>query len=198
MHHTKFYVRQLLVDASASMEPHQEAMQDLLKEHLDEYRQFVSKHPEAEHFFSLSFFSNDLTPSCVLTSPDAIPDLSGHELLSDGDTALIDAFSRQLDALETQLREQGINDSVQVEFHLITDGVDTASTAVRFADLRQRIETLQSTGRWTFHFHEADLDTIELNALLGLKRQLAETADPRQLRAALVEFLTPGQHSDKK
>ena len=192
MHYTKFYLRQLLVDASASMDPHQEAMSDILKEHFGEYHQFASRHPEAAHRFAFSLFNTQLKPVFGLVSPEEMPDASFLDLVSEGDTALFDACWQQIDELESTLREQGLGEKVHVDLHLVTDGVDTASTTVRFADLRQRIEALQSTGRWTFHFHEADLDTIELNALLGLRRQLAETADPRQLREALVEFLTPG------
>lgn len=196
MPNTMLYIRQLLVDASASMDPHQDAMSDILKEHLGEFLQFVGRHPEAAHRFALSLFNTQLKPVFGLVSPEELPDASFLELVSEGDTALFDACWQQLDELETKLREQGLGEKVHVDLHLVTDGVDTASTTVRFADLRQRIEALQSTGRWTFHFHEADLDTIELNALLGLRRQLAETADPRQLREALVEFLTPGSQKD--
>jgi len=191
-----FYIRQLLVDASASMDPHQDSMSDILQEHLGEFLQFVGRHPEAAHRFALSLFNTQLKPVFGLVSPVEMPDTSCLELISEGDTALFDACWQQLDELESKLREQGLGENVHVDLHLVTDGVDTASTKVRFADLRQRIEALQSTGRWTFHFHQADLDTIELNALLGLRRQLAETADPRQLREALVEFLTPGSQKD--
>lgn len=192
MHYTLPYIRQLLVDASASMDLQQELMPDIVEEHLAEFRRFVDRHPEGDHRFGISVFSTELKPVFGPCPVDALPELSGEDLRTDGDTALFDACWRQLDLLEEFLVAEGIAERAQVDFHLITDGVDTASTTVRFADLRQRIEALRATGRWTFHFHEADLDTIELNALLGLRRQLAETVDPRQLREALVEFLTPG------
>lgn len=193
MHHTKYYIRQLLVDVSASMDIHQDALTDILNEHTGEFLRFVDRHPEATHLFGLSTFTSECSPVFELVIPDVVRNITNLEVTTGGETALFDACWHQLDALENRMRAQGIDFSAHVDFHLISDGVDTASTAVRFADLRQRMEVLQSTGRWTFHFHEADLDTIELNALLGLKRQLSETADPRQLRAALVEFLTPGK-----
>ena len=192
MPNTMLFIRQLLVDASASMDPHQDAMYIILNEHLGEYRQFVSRHPEVMHRFALSFFNTQLKPVFGMVSPEDLPDNFSLEFVAEGDTALFDACSQQLDVLDQWINSNGVGDSARIDFHLISDGVDTASTVVRFADLRHRIEALQATGRWTFHFHEADLDKIELHALLGLRKRLSETADPRQLREALVDFMTPG------
>lgn len=193
-----YYIRQLLVDASGSMDVHQDSLPDLLEEHLGEFRRYVARHPEAQHRFGLSLFSTTLIPVFTPISPDDIPEISREVLSTDGDTALIDACWKQLDALEAWLVQEKLTETAKVDVHLITDGVDTASCMVRFADLRQRIEALEATGRWSFHFHQADLDTIELNALLGLRRTLAETSDPRQIREALVDFLTPGRSSDQE
>jgi hypothetical protein len=196
MYTTLLYIRQLLIDASISMDFHQDAMHDIMEEHLGDFRRLAAKDPHVEHRIGLSIFSTALKPIFGPLSPDSIPDISTEDLRTGGDTALFDACWQQLDALETLLRDAGATETAQVDFYLITDGVDTASSTVRFADLRQRMEALQSTSRWKFHFHEADLDTIELNALLGLRRRLAETTDPQQLREQLVEFLTPGDVSD--
>jgi len=186
------YIRQLLVDASASMDVHQEALTDILQEHFGEFNHFVDRHPEAEHRFGLSTFTTGLFPIIEYVRAAELHGIRDIVIITDGNTALFDVFWRQLDVLEEWIGSIGVGESAHVDFHLISDGVDTASTVVRFADLRQRIEALQATGRWTFHFHEADLDKIELHALLGLRRQLSETADPRQLREALVDFITPG------
>jgi hypothetical protein len=192
MHYTRIYIRQLLVDASASMDVHQDNLEDILQEHVGEFHHFVDRHPEAEHRFGLSTFTTELFSIFDLVLADEVRQVRKLEVLTNGETALFDSCWRQLDALEQWIGSIGVGESAHVDFHLISDGVDTASTVVRFADLRQRIEALQATGRWTFHFHEADLDKIELHALLGLRRQLSETADPRQLREALVDFMTPG------
>lgn len=196
MHTPLLYIRQLLIDASISMDLHQDAMHDIIEEHLGDFRRLVAKDPHIEHRIGLSIFRTELKPIFGPLSLDRIPDISTEDLRTGGDTALFDACWQQLDALETLLREAGSTETAQVDFYLITDGVDTASSTVRFADLRQRMEALQSTGRWKFHFYQADLDTIELNALLGFRRRLVETTDPRQLREQLVEFLTPGDPSD--
>ncbi|MCE2834943.1 MAG: hypothetical protein LW694_11245 [Chitinophagaceae bacterium] len=196
MHYTMLYIRQLLVDASASMDVHQEALTDILQEHFGEFNHFVDRHPEAEHRFGLSTFTTGLFPIIEYVRAAELHGIRDMVIITDGDTALFDIFWRQLDVLEEWIGQHANDERVHVDLHLISDGMDTASTVVRFADLRQRIEALQATGRWTFHFHEADLDRIELHALLGLRKQLAETADPRQLREALVDFMTPGTTKD--
>jgi hypothetical protein len=69
--------------------------------------------------------------------------------------------------------------------------VDTGSEKIRFADLRVRMDQLKATGRWYFQFSLADLDAIEFNSLLGLRRRLVEKTSADELRRALVDFLTP-------
>lgn len=196
MPNTKLHIRQLFIDASGSMEFHREALLDTIAEYLGDYRRHVAKYPDAEHPFGISFFHTILQPFCRMITPDSIPELTAEDFRPNGDTALFDGLWQQIDDLESSIRDCHGEDRVEVDLYIITDGIDTASTKVRFADLRYRIESLVAGGHWRFHFDAADLDTIEVNALIGLRREMAETSDPGRLRNALVDFLTPGSPND--
>jgi hypothetical protein len=126
-----------------------------------------------------------------MVTPGQIPEITEADYQPEGDTELFDALSFQIDQIEAALNATGDREQAIIQLYLLSDGVDTGSNIVRFADLRARIEALQSTGKWHFHFNLTDLDTIELNALLGLRRELAETTSGPALRAALLDFLTP-------
>jgi hypothetical protein len=195
MHHTISHIRQLLIDASASMEFHREDILDAIADHLGEYQRYVARHPQLCHKAGLSFFNTRLLALFFMVEADRMPEVREGDFRPEGDTALFDAISLQIDQIEEALRASGEADSAEVDLHIISDGVDTSSERIRFADLRARIEALQASGKWRFHFGAADLDTIELNSLLGLRRQLAEKTSAAELRLALVDFLTPGSTS---
>lgn len=191
MHNTIVQIRQLLVDASASMAFHRTEILDAVADHLGDYQRFVARHPEKTHKAGLSYFNTRLTSPFFMVDAGHIPELVEADYQPEGDTALFDAISAQIDQIEEALKASGDADRAIVDFHLLSDGVDTGSENIRFADLRIRMDQLQATGRWHFHFSLADLDAIELNALLGLRRRLAEKTSAEELRRALVDFLTP-------
>lgn len=195
MHHPYSHIRQLLIDASASMEFHREDILDTIADHLGEYQRYVARHPDVRHKAGLSFFNTRLMALFFMLEADRLPDVHDRDFRPEGDTALFDAISLQIDQIEEVLRATGDDDKAEVDLHIISDGVDTASERIRFADLRARIESLQASGKWRFHFGAADLDRIELNSLLGLRRQLVEKTSAAELRLALVDFLTPGSNS---
>jgi hypothetical protein len=195
MHNTIFQIRQLLVDASASMEFYRKEMLDAIADHLGDYQRFVASHPETSHKVGLAFFNTKLSSAFFMLDPGQIPEIGDGDYQPQGDTHLFDAISAKIDQIEDALRATGDYDHAIIDLHLLSDGVDTGSETVRFADLRARMDQLKASGRWHFHFSLADLDAIELNALLGLRRRLAEKTSAAELRLALVDFLTPNDES---
>jgi uncharacterized protein YegL len=191
MNYTETRIIQLLIDASGSMENIQEDVIDAGNAHILAAREASLRSPETRYTLGVSLIGNGLRRVYAGLPPAEAELLKASDLRPDGNTALFDAMDAVLNELEGEWSRCRSNGSTMVEVYIITDGQDSASRYARIADLRHRIEMLTATGEWTFHFDGADLDTIELSALLAFRREISLPAHDRQLRSALIDFLTP-------
>jgi hypothetical protein len=181
----------LLVDASGSMEEVAEEVIETCNARITSVREFAAGSPDIKFTMGLSLFRGSVETIYAGMPPDEANFLTREQFRPDGNTALFDAMDAVLTVLENEWMHTVSLMPARVDLYIITDGYDSASSVTRFADLRERFRSLAETGAWHFHFEGADLDAIEMKALLAFRKKLKDDAHPEGQRSALVDFLTP-------
>jgi len=115
---------------------------------------------EQENYVTLIEFDSEIKTRCRNKHIDAIKNLD--EYWIGGMTALYDSVMLAINYLETDMPKEGNNAALVV---IITDGYENASVENGGDEgrlrLKERIEKLQDTGKWTFVFMGADQDVLE-------------------------------------
>jgi hypothetical protein len=115
---------------------------------------------EQENFVTLIEFDNEIKTRCRNKHIDTIKDLDTYWI--GGMTALYDATMQAIWGIESDMPKDGNHAALVV---IITDGYENASQENggekgRKA-LKERIQKLQDSGKWTFVFMGSDQDVLE-------------------------------------
>lgn len=95
---------------------------------------------------------------------DQVPPLDSRSYVPRGQTALLDAIDRTLDALEARARGPVI-------VAILTDGHENASTRASVATVQARVRRLQRERDYRFVFLGADLGQLEVARQLGVRSE---------------------------
>lgn len=116
---------------------------------------------------SLITFNENVDFDFFNQAPDKLVELTSSNYKPDGMTALNDAIGMTLDRIEKVVKD---NEELSYLVTIISDGDENASK--EYADvskLRQRIEQLEATGRWTFTYMGANQDMLEVQRNYGIR-----------------------------
>jgi Mg-chelatase subunit ChlD len=146
-----------VMDHSGSMSSLSEVSRTNFNEQLAQIRQDTD---EQENFVTLIEFDSEVKECCRNKPIDTIKDLDTYWI--GGMTALYDATMQAIWGIESDMPKEGNHAALIV---IITDGYENASKENGGNEgrkrLKERIEKLQDTGKWTFVFMGADQDVLK-------------------------------------
>ncbi len=83
------------------------------------------------------------------------------EIFPDGMTSLYDAIGSSIQFLKSRLRNNLENEHTDVAMLILTDGFENSSKIFNSQEVKQLINVLELTGKWTFLFLGAGLNVEE-------------------------------------
>jgi hypothetical protein len=112
--------------------------------------------------------------------------LNRKNYIPSGGTALLDAVGVSIQRIERVMGQEIEEDKASVVVVIMTDGHENSSRMFNFKEVSKMISKLSKTGKWTFNFLGADLDSFDTvdnlsiprgNAMMFFKGEMSDTME---------------------
>ncbi len=157
---------QIILDESGSMSDCQNATLQGLMEQQNKVKELSLKYPDQEVRMGICTFNNAVK---FVLKDHKVDELFCSEELNyrpAGGTALFDAIGFTInELLELPMKEE---DSFVVI--IITDGYENASHVFSHSKIQLLIEELEKSGKWTFTYLGATIDSVDIATDLNIKQ----------------------------
>jgi len=147
-----------ILDKSGSMGSIQESTISGFNEYLNTLKKDGNKYS-----FSLTLFDTVVDKVIINEPISKVDEMSPKTYRPDGMTALYDSACQTIDAVEKTLK-----DNQKVLIVIMTDGQENSSKEFTQKDLRDRVQRLEKTGKWTFVFLGANQDSYQTASAFGI------------------------------
>jgi hypothetical protein len=190
----------LIVDKSGSMS-------DCIPQTINGFNEQVSKicelqqqYPEQELTIGLSTFNSDVFEHFYQSRPEMVKRLNTDTYIPDGCTALLDAVGITVKHIEELLQFQTSDSDTTVVVVILTDGEENASKIYKLNDIKTMISRLQESGKWTFSFLGANLDSFEVAESMSIQRQNSAVFSKSNMNEGIFSKLSSSMdhYLDKK
>ncbi len=158
----------LIVDASSSMNPLTKSTISGVNEQIDTIKQLEKEHPEQKYNMSFIHFNNKVTIEYTEKNSNALEHINKSNYKCNGMTALLDAIGVGVRNLNEKIGDKIKSGDASAVVVIITDGEENSSREFDGRKVKSMIEELQSTGRWTFTFVGANIDSISTARNYGI------------------------------
>ncbi len=158
----------LIVDASSSMSPLTKSTISGVNEQIDSIKQLEKEHPDQSYNMSFIHFNNVVTVEYTNRQSNALEHISENNYKCNGMTALLDAIGTGVRNLNEKIGDKIASGEASAVVVIITDGEENSSREFDGRKIKSMIEELQSTGRWTFTFVGANIDSISTASRYGI------------------------------
>lgn len=185
--HTQRTIYHLIVDKSGSMSDSIPQTIEGFNGQLSRITRLTEEFPEQQITIGLTLFDHEVTCLFSGKDPAQCPPLDRRNYIPDGSTALLDAIGITLAQLEAAKMEAERHLPTTVVLVIITDGYENASRRHTFMDIRNRIESLQATGQWTFTYLGATLDAVEVAERLAIRSRNSRSFDKENLNREVFQ-----------
>ncbi len=190
----------LIVDKSGSMG-------DCIPQTINGFNEQVSKiselqqqYPEQELTIGLTTFNQEVYEHFYESRPEMVKQLNTNTYRPDGSTALLDAVGLSTKHIEELMKIQRVDTDTTVVIVILTDVEENASKFYTLKDIKAMISRLQETGKWTFSFLGANLDSVEVAESMSIKRQNSAVYSKANMEGGIFSKLSASMDSylDKK
>jgi len=150
----------LIVDSSSSMSKLTKSTISGVNEQIDTIKSIEKEFPNQKYFMDFIHFNSTVTIEYTNRDAKSLEHISENNYKCSGMTALLDAMGtgiRNLNERISKSVESGDSTAVVV---IITDGEENSSREFDGSKVKSIIEELQATGKWTFTFVGANIDSI--------------------------------------
>jgi len=158
----------LIVDASSSMNPLTNSTISGVNEQIDSIKQLEKEHPNQSYFMSFIHFNNVVTVEYTNRPASSLQHISEKNYKCNGMTALLDAIGVGVRNLNESISEKVESGQASAVVVIITDGEENTSMEFDGKKIKSMIEELQATGKWTFTFVGANIDSISTAKNYGI------------------------------
>lgn len=158
----------LIVDASSSMSPLTKSTISGVNEQIDSIKQLEKEHPDQKYNMSFLHFNNVVTVEYTDRMSTALEHITESNYKCNGMTALLDAIGVGVRNLNDKIGHKITSGEASAVVVIITDGEENSSREFDGNKIKSMIEELQSTGRWTFTFVGANIDSISTAKNYGI------------------------------
>lgn len=160
----------IILDKSGSMSDCIENTINGFNEQIHKIRATAAEFTDQEIRIGLTVFNSEVKNLYSEKIPAVANPLTPGEYIPSGQTALLDAIGHTCNNIERSIQQSDRLDTTVVAV-IITDGHENSSREFTIGEIRQMIERLESSGKWTFSFIGATLDAVDTAASLSIKRQ---------------------------
>lgn len=190
----------LIVDKSSSMSDCIPQTINGFNEQVSKIRELQQQYPEQELSIGLTTFNHEVYEHFYQSRPEMVNQLSTNTYRPDGSTALLDAVGLSTKHIEELLKFQSVNTDTTVVVVILTDGEENASKFYTLKDIKAMISRLQETGKWTFSFLGANLDSVDVAERMSIKRQNSAVYSKANMEGGIFSKLSSSMDSylDKK
>jgi hypothetical protein len=165
---TYYYI---ILDQSGSMQDCIQPTISGFNEQLQVIRSLQERFPEQEIRVGLTRFNHEVMHSYFGLLPEQSTELDRHTYRPGGTTALYDAIGMTTRELQKLIGAELDSDIATAVVVIITDGYENASRHFNLAQIRSTIKEQEATGKWTFSYLGATIDTIQTAEQLNIKRK---------------------------
>jgi uncharacterized protein YegL len=190
----------LIVDKSGSMSDCIPQTINGFNEQVSKIRELQQQYPEQELSIGLTTFSHDVFEHFYQSKPEMVKRLNTDTYIPDGSTALLDAVGITVKHIEEQVQYQTSDSDTTVVVVILTDGEENASKNYTLSQIKSMISRLQETGKWTFSFLGANLDSAQVAESMSIKRQNSAVYSKANMEGGIFSKLSESmdKYLDKK
>jgi Mg-chelatase subunit ChlD len=169
----------LIVDASSSMSPLLKSTISGVNEQIETIKQLEKEHPEQKYTMSFIHFNSKVTIEYTDRKTESLNHINESNYVCSGMTALLDAIGVGVRDLNEKISDKINSGEASAVVVIITDGEENSSREFDGRKIKAMIEELQATGRWTFTFVGANIDSISTarNYGIDVKNVMQYSAD---------------------
>lgn len=158
----------LIVDASASMSALLKSTISGVNEQIDTIKQLEKEHPEQKYTMSFIHFNSKVTIEYTSRKTESLNHINESNYVCSGMTALLDAIGVGVRDLNEKISDKINSGEASAVVVIITDGEENSSREFDGRKIKTMIQELQATGKWTFTFVGANIDSISTARNYGI------------------------------
>jgi len=158
----------LIVDGSSSMSPLTKSTISGVNEQIDTIKSLEKEFPDQKYNMSFMHFNSTVTIEYTNRQANALEHISDNNYKCQGMTALLDAIGVGVRNLNDRIGDKIYTGEASAVVVIITDGEENASKEFDGSKVKSMIQELQNTGRWTFTFIGANIDSISTAKNYGI------------------------------
>ncbi len=158
----------LIVDASSSMTSLTESTISGVNEQINTVKDLEKQFPDQKYYMSFVHFNSSVTIEYFDKKAGDLELINNKNYLCGGMTALLDAIGTGVKRLNDTIKDKIATGEASAVVVIITDGQENSSNEFKGPQIKQMIEELQMTDRWTFTFVGANIDTIGTAQTFGI------------------------------
>ena len=162
----KYYL--LIVDASQSMTDLTKSTIGGVNEQIDTIKQLEKEFPDQKYHMSFMHFNSKVTIEYTNRKASLLESITDKNYRTTGMTALLDAIGVGVTNLNETIKDKIASGDASAVVVIITDGEENNSREYDITKVRSMINELQSTGKWTFTFIGANIDSIKTASSYGI------------------------------
>ena len=154
-----------ILDQSGSMYGKEKTM-------IENYNQMIDhqKTQEGEAYITTALFCDFCEVLYSHTTIQQVPEMTGKDYYTTGNTALYDAIGAVFCQVEGILQEHKEEYEEKVLVFIMTDGMENASRQFNKIQIQQLIDEKQKTG-WKILFFGTNMEVLDLAKDIGVKEQ---------------------------
>lgn len=158
----------LIVDASSSMSSLSKSTISGVNEQIDTIKGLEKEFPDQKYNMSFIHFNSSVTIEYTNRKAIDLENISENNYKCSGMTSLLDAIGVGVKNLNEKIADKISSGEASAVVVIITDGEENSSKEFDGGKIKSMIEELQNTGRWTFTFIGANIDSISTAKNYGI------------------------------
>lgn len=171
----------IILDKSGSMQDCIHPTISGYNEQLQVIQFLQQRNPELQIQVGLTQFNNEVEHCYYAQPPVNIGFISQQQYVPSGMTALLDAIGTTVLKIRDDLREELANGDSTVIIVILTDGYENASRLFNQGGIKNLINELEATGKWTFTYLGATFDAVQVAQQLNIKKENSMAFEKSQM-----------------
>jgi hypothetical protein len=192
---TQRTIYHFIVDKSGSMSDCIPATINGYNEQVSMIKNVEAEFPEQDITIGLSTFNNSVEHKYFMQMSGMALEMNTQNYRPNGGTALYDAIGTSIEKLEEYHTVSGEQLPTTVVVVILTDGYENASRIYNLSQIKSKIESLESTGNWTFSFIGATLDAADVAARMSIKRSNSFAFDKSNMESEVWNKMSNSMRS---
>lgn len=192
---TQRTIYHFIVDKSGSMSDCISATINGYNEQVSMIKNLEAEFPEQDITIGLSTFNNQVEHKYFMQMSGMALEMNTQNYRPNGGTALYDAIGTSIEKLEEYRTVSSEQIPTTVVVVILTDGYENSSRFYNLSQIKSKIQSLESTGNWTFSFIGATLDAADVAERMSIKRSNSIVFDKRNMGSEVWDKLGDSMRS---